>query len=131
METLLRTRAGTLSLGQDRYNEVILPKVEEIVSLIEPSLNKLDIFLNPVIHYGVNQVSLEEMITKLSDNLASIHELSKLECCPGSVAKFLNRRNKPRLVCGIHAISNNSCNSLYVEKTKFACCELRFRLYMA
>ena len=33
----------------------------------------------------------------------------------GSVAKFLNRQSKPRLVCRIYAVLNSFCNSLYAE----------------
>ncbi|PEM34744.1 hypothetical protein CN636_33320 [Bacillus toyonensis] len=48
----------------------------------------------------------------------------------GSVAKFLNRQNKPHLVCRIYTVLSSCCNSLYVEKPKFSC-ELWFCLYIA
>lgn len=66
----------------ERYETFILPKVQEIVSLIEPNLIDLDVFLNPVIEYGVNQISLDDMIKKLSENLSLLHKLSKAEYCP-------------------------------------------------
>ncbi|WP_144509038.1 hypothetical protein [Bacillus mycoides] len=67
---------------EKRYQAVILPKVQEIISLIEPNLIDLDIFLNPVVEYGVDQITLDEMIKKLSKNLSLFHELSKVEYCP-------------------------------------------------
>lgn len=67
---------------QKRYEAMILPKVQEIVSLIEPSLINLDVFLNPVIEYGVDQITLDDMIKKLSNNLVLLHKLSKTEYCP-------------------------------------------------
>lgn len=67
---------------KERYETAILPKVQEIVSLIEPSLIRLDVFLNPVIGYGTNQITLDEMVKQLSKNLSLLHELSKTEYCP-------------------------------------------------
>ncbi len=67
---------------KERYKTVILPKVQEIVSLIEPSLIGLDVFLNPVIEYGTNQITLDEMVKQLSENLSLLHKLSKTEYCP-------------------------------------------------
>lgn len=49
----------------------------------------------------------------------------------GSVAKFLNREKVGMIADGSYSIISNCCNSLYVEKTKFGCCKLRFRLYRA
>ncbi|MGG3652562.1 hypothetical protein ABES36_14155 [Bacillus pseudomycoides] len=71
-----------LELFKKRYETVILPKVQEIVSLIEPSLVNLDVFLNPVIEYGVDQITLDDMIKKLNKNLSLLHKLSKTEYCP-------------------------------------------------
>ncbi|PRS98677.1 hypothetical protein C6352_30850 [Bacillus thuringiensis] len=71
-----------LELFKQRYETIILPKVQEIVSLIEPSLIDIDIFLNPVIEYGVGEINLDEMIQKLQKNLSLFHELSKVEYCP-------------------------------------------------
>lgn len=67
---------------KERYETAVLPKVQEIVSLIEPNLIELEMFLNPVIEYGVNQISLDDMIKKLSENLSLLHKLSKTEYCP-------------------------------------------------
>lgn len=67
---------------KERYETTILPKVQEIVSLIEPSLIGLDVFLNPVIGYGTNQITLDEMVKQLSKNLSLLHKLSKTEYCP-------------------------------------------------
>ncbi|MED1304772.1 hypothetical protein BK704_10730 [[Bacillus thuringiensis] serovar konkukian] len=67
---------------KERYETAILPKVQEIVSLIEPSLIRLDVFLNPVIGYGTNQITLDEMVKQLSKNLSLLHKLSKTEYCP-------------------------------------------------
>ncbi|MGQ4286599.1 hypothetical protein ACS4JF_18795 [Bacillus thuringiensis] len=67
---------------KERYETAILPKVQEIVSLIEPSLIALDVFLNPVIGYGTNQITLDDMVKQLSKNLSLLHELSKIEYCP-------------------------------------------------
>ncbi|MBJ8055050.1 hypothetical protein JDS87_24665 [Bacillus cereus] len=67
---------------KERYETAILPKVQEIVSLIEPSLIGLDVFLNPVIGYGTNQITLDEMVKQLSTNLSLLHKLSKTEYCP-------------------------------------------------
>ena len=67
---------------KERYETAILPKVQEIVALIEPSLIRLDVFLNPVIGYGTNQITLDEMVKKLSENLSLLHKLSKTEYCP-------------------------------------------------
>lgn len=58
-----------LELFKQRYEAIILPKVQEIVSLIEPSLIDVDVFLNPVIEYGVGEITLDEMIQKLHKNL--------------------------------------------------------------
>ncbi|HFF1840429.1 hypothetical protein P4K54_23585 [Bacillus cereus] len=71
-----------LELFQQRYETIVLPKIQEIVSLIEPSLVDIDVFLNPVIQYGVGDITLDEMIQKLHKNLALFHELSKVEYCP-------------------------------------------------
>ncbi|TFZ09447.1 hypothetical protein [Bacillus cereus] len=71
-----------LELFKQRYETIILPKVQEIVSLIEPSLINIDVFLNPVIEYGVGEINLDEMIKKLRKNLSLFHELSKVEYCP-------------------------------------------------
>ncbi|PGV86875.1 hypothetical protein [Bacillus thuringiensis] len=71
-----------LELFKQRYETIILPKVQEIVSLIEPSLIDIDVFLNPVIEYGVGEINLDEMIKKLRKNLSLFHELSKVEYCP-------------------------------------------------
>ncbi|PFV51591.1 hypothetical protein [Bacillus cereus] len=71
-----------LELFKQRYETIILPKVQEIISLIEPSLMDVDVFLNPVIEYGVGEISLNEMIQKLQKNLSLFHELSKVEYCP-------------------------------------------------
>ncbi|KAB2355900.1 hypothetical protein [Bacillus toyonensis] len=71
-----------LELFKQRYETIILPKVQEIVSLIEPSLIDVDVFLNPVIEYGVGEITLDEMIQKLQKNLSLFHELSKIEYCP-------------------------------------------------
>ncbi|PGN46123.1 hypothetical protein CN962_21090 [Bacillus cereus] len=71
-----------LELFKQRYETIILPKVQEIVSLIEPSLMDVDVFLNPVIEYGVGEITLDEMIQKLQKNLSLFHELSKVEYCP-------------------------------------------------
>ncbi|HDR6245967.1 TPA: hypothetical protein QCU24_003750 [Bacillus cereus] len=71
-----------LELFKQRYETIILPKVQEIVSLIEPSLMDVDVFLNPVIEYGVGEITLDEMIQKLQKNLSLFHELSKIEYCP-------------------------------------------------
>ncbi|MGE1043808.1 MULTISPECIES: hypothetical protein [Bacillus cereus group] len=71
-----------LELFKQRYETVILPKVQEIVSLIEPNLIDIDVFLNPVIEYGVGEITLDEMIQKLQKNLSLFHELSKVEYCP-------------------------------------------------
>ncbi|MGE6553423.1 hypothetical protein ACQKFK_32405 [Bacillus mycoides] len=65
-----------------RYEATILPKVEEIVAIINPELAELDEFLNPVIGYGTNQISLEDMIRKLEKNLSLLHKLAKTEYCP-------------------------------------------------
>ncbi|WP_176328763.1 hypothetical protein [Bacillus thuringiensis] len=48
-----------------------------------------------------------------------------------SVAKFLNREKVSMIADGFYEIVSNCCNSLYVEKTNFGCCKLRFRLYIA
>ncbi|MCH5477026.1 hypothetical protein L4A40_28570 [Bacillus cereus] len=71
-----------LELFKQRYETIILPKVQEIVSLIEPSLIDVEVFLNPVIEYGVGEITLDEMIQKLYKNLSLFHELSKVEYCP-------------------------------------------------
>ncbi|AZJ24786.1 hypothetical protein CT694_35805 (plasmid) [Bacillus wiedmannii bv. thuringiensis] len=71
-----------LELFKQRYETIILPKVQEIVSQIEPSLIDIDVFLNPVIEYGVGDITLDEMIQKLNKNLSLFHELSKVEYCP-------------------------------------------------
>lgn len=71
-----------LELFKERYETVILPKIQEIVSLIEPSLIDVDVFLNPVIEYGVREITLDEMIQKLLENLSLFHKLSKVEYCP-------------------------------------------------
>ncbi|PEE94750.1 hypothetical protein [Bacillus cereus] len=71
-----------LELFKQRYETIVLPKVQEIVSLIEPSLIDVDVFLNPVIEYGVGDITIDEMIQKLNKNLALFHELSKVEYCP-------------------------------------------------
>ncbi|MCG3797450.1 hypothetical protein [Bacillus toyonensis] len=71
-----------LELFKQRYETIILPKVQEVVSLIEPSLIDIDVFLNPVIEYGVGEITLDEMIEKLNKNLSLFHELSKIEYCP-------------------------------------------------
>lgn len=73
---------GELELFKERYETIILPKVQEIVSLIEPSLIDIEVFLNPVIEYGVGEITLDEMIQKLHKNLSLFHELSKIEYCP-------------------------------------------------
>lgn len=49
----------------------------------------------------------------------------------GSVAKFLYKQKNPTLVGRVYATLNSFFNSLYVEKTKFGCCKLRFCLYRA
>ncbi|PHG03391.1 hypothetical protein COI63_23560 [Bacillus toyonensis] len=67
---------------KERYEPAILPKVQEIVSLIEPSLMDVDVFLNPVIEYGVGEITLDKMIQKLQKNLSLLHKLSKTEYCP-------------------------------------------------
>ncbi|PDY47470.1 hypothetical protein [Bacillus pseudomycoides] len=67
---------------KERYETAILPKVQEIVSLIEPNLINFDVFLNPVIEYGVDQITLDDMIKKLNKNLSLLHKLSKTEYCP-------------------------------------------------
>jgi len=51
--------------------------------------------------------------------------------CNGSVAKFLYKQKNPNLVGRFYATLNSFSNSLYVEKTKFSCCKLRFCLYRA
>ncbi|EEK91808.1 MULTISPECIES: hypothetical protein [Bacillus] len=71
-----------LEAFKNRYETVVLPKVQEIVSLIEPNLVKLDIFLNPVIQYGVGQIGLKGMLKRLDENLTALHEISKVEYCP-------------------------------------------------
>ncbi|PRT36972.1 hypothetical protein [Bacillus wiedmannii] len=71
-----------LEIFKQRYETIILPKVQEIISLIEPSLINVDVFLNPVIEYGVGEITLDEMIQKLHKNLSLFHELSKVEYCP-------------------------------------------------
>lgn len=71
-----------LELFKQRYETIVLPKIQEIVSLIEPSLVDIDVFLNPVIQYGVGEITLDEMIQKLNKNLSLFHELSKVEYCP-------------------------------------------------
>lgn len=71
-----------LELFKQRYETIVLPKIQEIVSLIEPSLVDIDVFLNPVIQYGVGEITLDEMIQKLHKNLSLVHELSKVEYCP-------------------------------------------------
>ncbi|MDG1634192.1 MULTISPECIES: hypothetical protein [Bacillus] len=71
-----------LELFKQRYETIILPKVQEIVSLIEPSLIDVEVFLNPVIEYGVGEITLDEMIQKLQKNISLFHELSKVEYCP-------------------------------------------------
>lgn len=67
---------------KQRYETIILPKVQEIVSLIEPSLIDIEVFLNPVIEHGVGEITLDGMIQKLHKNLSLFHELSKIEYCP-------------------------------------------------
>jgi len=59
-----------LELFKQRYKTIVLPKIQEIVSLIEPSLVDIDVFLNPVIQYGVGEITLDEMIQKLHKNLS-------------------------------------------------------------
>ncbi|MED1406000.1 hypothetical protein P4U07_25000 [Bacillus mycoides] len=71
-----------LELFKQRYETIILPKVQEIISLIEPSLINVDVFLNPIIEYGVGEITLDERIQKLHKNLSLFHELSKIEYCP-------------------------------------------------
>lgn len=71
-----------LGLFRQRYETIFLPKLQEIVSLIEPSLVDVDIFLNPLIEYGIGQINLDEMIQKLHKNLSLFHEISKAEYCP-------------------------------------------------
>ncbi|KIQ78886.1 hypothetical protein RW25_22730 [Bacillus sp. L_1B0_8] len=71
-----------LELFKQRYETIILPKVQEIISLIEPSLIDIDVFLNPVIEYGVGEITLDTMIQRLQKNLSLFHELSKAEYCP-------------------------------------------------
>ncbi|EJR91126.1 hypothetical protein IKE_05726 [Bacillus cereus VD196] len=70
-----------LELFKQRYETIILPKVQKIVSLIEPSLIDVDVFLNPLIEYGVGEITLDEMIQKLQKNLSLFHKLSKVEYC--------------------------------------------------
>ncbi len=76
------TASEDLELFQQRYETIVLPKIQEIVSLIEPSLVDIDVFLNPVIEYGVGDITLDEMIQQLHQNLSLFHELSKVEYCP-------------------------------------------------
>ncbi|OUC01049.1 hypothetical protein BK784_13490 [Bacillus thuringiensis serovar medellin] len=71
-----------LDLFKQRYETIILPKVQEIISLIEPSLIDIDVFLNPVIEYGVGEITLDTMIQRLQKNVSLFHELSKAEYCP-------------------------------------------------
>ncbi|PFS40798.1 hypothetical protein COK65_18750 [Bacillus thuringiensis] len=71
-----------LELFKQRYETIILPKVQEIISLIEPSLIDIDVFLNPVIEYGVGEITLDTMIQRLQKNVSLFHELSKAEYCP-------------------------------------------------
>ncbi|MES1053961.1 hypothetical protein FOA24_34690 [Bacillus thuringiensis] len=71
-----------LELFKERYDTFILPKIQEIVSLIEPSLIDVDVFLNPVIQYGVGEITLDKMIQELQKNLSLFHKLSQVEYCP-------------------------------------------------
>ncbi len=71
-----------IELFKERYETVILPKVQQIISLIEPSLIDIEIFLSLVIEYGVGEITLDEMIQKLHEYLSLFHKLSKVEYCP-------------------------------------------------
>uniref|UniRef100_UPI001EDFEFAD hypothetical protein n=1 Tax=Bacillus thuringiensis TaxID=1428 RepID=UPI001EDFEFAD len=71
-----------LELFKQRYETIFLPKIQEIVSLIEPNLIDVDVFLNPVIEYGVGDITLDKMIQNLQENLSLFHKLSKVEYCP-------------------------------------------------
>ncbi|MEI4617348.1 hypothetical protein, partial [Bacillus cereus] len=73
---------GDFEEFKNRYETAILPKVEEIVSMIDPCLVELDEFLNPVIEYGTNQISVDDMIRKLEKNMSLFHKLAKTAYCP-------------------------------------------------
>lgn len=67
---------------KQRFETVVIPKVQEIVSLIDPCLTELEIFMRPVIQYGLNKIDIENMIRSLDENLSLLHELSKTKYCP-------------------------------------------------
>ncbi|MBJ8025085.1 hypothetical protein [Bacillus cereus] len=73
---------GDMDTIKKHYETEIEPKIKEIVSIIDPSLIELDFFFKPIIEYGMNQISLEEMIRKLEGAFIQIHNISKVEYCP-------------------------------------------------
>lgn len=73
---------GDIDTILKHYEVEIEPKVKEIVSIIDPSLSELDFFFNPIIAYGMNQISINEMIHKLERAFIQIHNISKVEYCP-------------------------------------------------
>lgn len=67
---------------KQRFENVVVPKVQEIISLIDPCLIELEIFMKPVIRYGIGHIDLEAMLKNLDENLSSLHALSKVQYCP-------------------------------------------------
>lgn len=60
---------------QKQFDTNILLKAKEIVSIISPVLAQSELFINPLIEYGVKTIELNEMIERLKENLTLLHEL--------------------------------------------------------
>lgn len=61
---------------QKQFEANILPKAKEIIAFISPELLESDLFVNPVIEYGVKTIEVETMIQEMKETLSMLHELS-------------------------------------------------------
>lgn len=63
------------------FNAEILPKINEIISLIDPCITKSDLMANPIIEFGTGIISKHELIERLKEILKLIHEISIMYYC--------------------------------------------------
>ncbi|HFU7090037.1 TPA: hypothetical protein ACGN8S_005180 [Bacillus cereus] len=63
------------------FNAEILPKINEIISLIDPCITKSDLMANAIIEFGTGIISKHELIERLKKILKLIHEISIMYYC--------------------------------------------------
>ncbi|PHF04935.1 hypothetical protein [Bacillus wiedmannii] len=76
-----KSTPDNLDEAKHTYDTVILPKANELISLIDPVFTETDLYINKLIAYGFEMIDKDELIESIKKTLNLLHKLSILYYC--------------------------------------------------